>query len=213
VRSTEDPTIDKRAAADAIALPAIAGGADAELQRLLRERRSQRHFAERPLELADLSRLLWAAQGVTGERGRRTAPSAGARFPLQVLLVAGDVEGLARGLYRYRAQDHSLLPIAEGDFRRELCVDAYWQEWVERAAALLVFCAVSERTTSKYGLRGFRYVHMEAGHAAQNVYLEAAALSLGTTVVGSFRDAEVKRLLRLAPGEEPLYLMPVGRPV
>jgi SagB-type dehydrogenase family enzyme len=212
-RPTPHRKSDRGAAADALALPAIEGGADAELRRLLRERRSLRHFAEGSVTRGEVSRLLWAAQGITGECGRRTAPSAGARFPLEVHVVAGSVEGLAPGLYRYRARDHSLLPVVEGDRRRELCIAAYWQEWVERAALLLALSAVSERTTAKYGIRGFRYVHMEAGHAAQNVYLEAAALGLGVTVVGSFRDEEMKRLLQLAPGEDPLYLMPVGRPV
>ncbi len=177
----------------------------------LRRRRSVREYAARPLTLAEVGQLLWAAQGITGDNGRyRTAPSAGGLYPLEFYVVAGDVRDLAPGVYRYEPADHVLRPVSEGDVRSVLASAALEQTWVEEGAAVLVVAGVYERTTQKYGERGRRYVHMEAGHAAQNVYLQATALDLGTVTVGAFHEDEVQRVVGLAEDEMPLYLMPVG---
>lgn len=187
--------------------PPVAGGMS--LEEALAQRRSVREFAPGALTLAEVSRLVWAAQGATKPEGR-TAPSAGATYPLEIYLAVGEVKGLAAGVYRYRPGPHRLEAVADGDVRRPLAAAALDQQWMSRAALVVVIAAAFERTTARYGKRGERYVHMEAGHAAQNLLLEATALGLGATPVGAFDDAEVCRLLRLPDGETPLYLIPVG---
>ncbi len=181
------------------------------VEQALKLRRSTRSYRAQPLTIEQVSQLLWAAQGISGHRFR-TAPSAGALYPLEVHLVVGDVEGLAAGVYRYTPGDHSLKKTVEGDIRQSLARAAYWQQWAGKGAVALVFSAVYERTTQKYGDRGIRYVHIEVGHAAQNVYLQAEALGLGTVMVGAFIDTWVSRLLHLKDDEQPLGIMPVGKP-
>jgi SagB-type dehydrogenase family enzyme len=183
------------------------------LEQAILKRRSVREYSARALTLAEVSQLLWAAQGETDEGGGRSSPSAGALYPLEVYVVAENVGGLQSGLYRYKARDHELQPVLSGKLLGPLSHAALDQEALSRAPAVIVMTAVPSRTTRKYGDRGRRYVHIEAGHAAQNVALQAIALSLGTVTIGAFRDAEVAELLELPDGEEPLYLLPVGQPV
>lgn len=189
--------------------PVLAG--DTSLEKALQQRRSLRNYKHSPLSLGELSQLLWAAQGITAPDGRRTAPSAGGLFPLELYVMAGNVSGLEAGTYVYRPQGHELQRIFSGDRRAELSKAARGEPSILAAPAVLVLSAVFGRTIVKYGERGSRYVHMEAGHAAQNVYLEAAALELGTVVIGAFDDDAVKAAARLTIREQPLYLMPVGR--
>ena len=181
------------------------------VEEALVKRRSVRVFKEGPVMLAELSQLMWAAQGMTDPRGLRTAPSAGALYPLELYAVAGNVSGLPPGLYKYGHERHELLSVAKGDRRNDLCNAALGQSSIRRAALVLVLSGVYERTTAKYGERGIRYVHMEAGHAAQNVYLQAVPLQLGTVVIGAFKDEEVKRIFKMTDREMPLYIIPVGR--
>ena len=192
-----------------IPLPAAESVQGMSIEEALEQRRSTRDFSSAGLVLDDVSRLLWAAQGITSRRGFRTAPSAGALYPLELYVVAGDVAGLSPGVYRYRPKQHDLVPVASGD-RRKLLASAARQGWLGRAPAVLLITGVCERTMAKYGQRGRRYVHMEAGHAAQNVYLAATAQGLGTVMVGAFHDKEVQELLSLPADHEPLGLMPVG---
>ena len=161
--------------------------------------------------MEELAQLLWSAQGLTSGRFR-TAPSAGALYPLEVYVAVGNVEGLDAGVYRYDPAAHALIEVRKGDVLKSLSRAAYWQEWAGAGAIAVVFSAVYERTTGKYGKRGVRFAHMEAGHAAQNVYLQAEALGLGTVVIGAFMDSWVKRALRMRDDEQPLSIMPVGRP-
>jgi SagB-type dehydrogenase family enzyme len=181
------------------------------VERCLAKRRSVRTYRAAPLSLPEVGQLLWAAQGVTAEDDLRAAPSAGALYPMETYVVAGNVQALDAGVYRYRPGGHDLILAKPGDLRAELARAAIDQECVRDAPASLVFVAEYRRTTVKYGQRGLRYVYMEAGHAAENVYLQAAALALGTVAVGAFRDVDVKRVLALPEDWEPLYLMPVGR--
>lgn len=179
----------------------------------LAQRRSVRDYRPDPLALAEVGQLLWAAQGVTGADGRkRTAPSAGALYPLEVYLVAGRVEGLPAGIYHYLPGEHALQPVARGDIRALLSEAALDQDCVRDGPISLVFAAVYDRTTVKYGDRGIRYAHMEVGHAAQNVYLQAKSLGLGTVMVGAFHDDRVHEVVRMGAAEEPLAIMPAGRP-
>ncbi|MGC9397843.1 MAG: SagB/ThcOx family dehydrogenase [Anaerolineae bacterium] len=185
---------------------------DLSVEAALAARRSVRSYARQPLSLADLGQLLWAAQGISGANRRyRTAPSAGALYPLELYAVVGDVEELDAGVYHYDPAAHALTQVKRSDVRAALSRAALGQAWVEEGAVVLVFAAVYERTTGKYGTRGRQYVHMEAGHASQNVYLQATALELGTVAVGAFDDNEVQRVVGLSDDERPLYLMPVGR--
>jgi SagB-type dehydrogenase family enzyme len=177
----------------------------------LRARRSHREYTDGPLSLTELAQLLWAAQGVTSSEGFRTAPSAGALYPLEVYVLAGNVIDLVTGIYHYTPHSHTLTRVVDGDHRRALMQAALYQSSILDAPAVIIIAAVYERTTAKYGARGERYVHMEAGHAAQNVYLQAVALGLGTVVLGAFADKEVKRVLHLHEHEQPLYLLPIGR--
>ena len=176
-------------------------------------RRSERAFGAGPLSLAEAGQLLWAAQGITsaGSWKLRAAPSAGALYPLEVAFVAGEVSGLSPGVYRYLPADHALRSDLQGDLRAELAAAAVGQDWVAQAACALVIAAVYRRTARKYGRRSGRYVHIEVGHVGQNVYLQARALGLGTTIVGAFDDDRVQNLLDLGPDEEPIAILPVGR--
>lgn len=196
---------------DSIKLPEPQYDSGFSVERALRQRRSIRDYLNEPLTLKDVSQLLWAAQGITEPAGLRTAPSAGALYPLEAYLVAGRVSDLPAGVYKYRPQKHELIKVVKGDVRSQLASAALGQEWVRDGAVVIVFAAVYERTTIKYGQRGIRYVHIETGHVAQNVYLQAGSFNLGTVIVGAFYDDEVKRILKMPAKEYPLCIMPVGK--
>jgi SagB-type dehydrogenase family enzyme len=194
-----------------IELPAPRTAGASSVEAALRERRSVREYTGEPLTLAEIGQLLWAAQGVTHGSGR-TAPSAGALFPLEVYLDAVRVDGLAPGLYKYRIGDHELLELTRENVHSDLVAAALSQECVRDAAAVLAIGAVVERTAAKYGGRAERYVNMEVGAAAQNVSLQAAVLGLGTVYVGAFDDARLREVLCMGKGEAALAILPVGRP-
>jgi SagB-type dehydrogenase family enzyme len=176
----------------------------------LAARRSIRSFANKPVSLEELSQLLWAAQGITHPRGLRTAPSAGALYPLELFVVAGNVATLLSGTYQYEPDGHHLVRIAEGDQRPGLSDAALGQSSIRKAPVVIAIVADERKTTIKYGERGMRYVHLEAGHAAQNICLQAEALGLGAVMIGAFSDRDVTSLLR-SSGQVPLYLIPLGR--
>ncbi len=194
-----------------IKLPAPAYDGKLAVEAAFLGRRSIRNYKEAPVELKEISQLLWAAQGITRPGGYRTCPSAGALYPLELQLVAGRIDGLPCGAYRYDCANHAILHEGEKDIRYDLAAAALGQSMISRAPATIAISAIFERTTRKYGERGIRYICMEAGHAAQNIHLQALSLNLGTVVIGAFRDTEVKNALGLQPNESPLLLMPVGR--
>ena len=194
-----------------VALPRPSVTGSNPLEHLLAQRRSVRDYRSTTIELARIGQLLWAAQGITDSQGFRTAPSAGALYPLELYVVAGRIEGLTEGIYHYDPRHHQLTKTRDGDLRSELAKAASSQDWMKDASAIIVFTADYERTTKKYGNRGKRYVHIEVGHAAENLFLQTEALELVTIVVGAFNDAAVARLLELPGDVEPLLLMPVGR--
>jgi SagB-type dehydrogenase family enzyme len=201
------------AAAATIALPAPRVDGAVALERTLAQRRSLRSFAPRALALADAGQLLWAAQGVSdAAQGRRTAPSAGATYPLVLYLVAGRVDGLPAGVHRYEPPAHRLAAVAGGDPRAEIATAARDQRWLADAPALVVIAAQPQRTAARYGARADRYVAIEAGAAAQNLLLQAVALGLGGTLVGAFDDAALRRAVPLDDGEQVLAIVAVGRP-
>ena len=194
-----------------IQLPKPQYDSDVSIEQSLRQRRSTRDYTNEPLKLHEVSQLLWATQGITDARGYRTAPSAGALYPLELYIVVGKVEHLAPGIYKYDPHDHEIVVLIEGDKRVDLAVAALSQPWVKDGALSIVIAAVYERTTVKYGDRGIRYVHIEVGHAAQNLCLQATAMDLGVVTVGAFNDERVSELLNLPDNEKPLYIIPIGR--
>lgn len=197
-------------AAEHIALPRPVVTGTVPLEQLLAKRRSVRDYQNRAVELADIGQLLWAAQGITHAQGYRTAPSAGALYPLELYVVTGNVAGLDDGVYHYDVVKHALTRTVATDLRDKLARAAYSQEWIKHAAAIVVFTGIHERSTGKYGSTGKRYVYIETGHAAQNLFLQAEALQLATVVVGAFNERAVINLLQLREDNIPIVLMPIG---
>jgi len=184
------------------------------LEEALAKRRSVRDYSPKALNLAELSQLLFAAQGITARSdgyALRTAPSAGALYPFEIYLLAGNVAGLKRGIYHYSVEDHAITLVREGDFRAELSRAALGQKAVREAALNFILVAVPERIKVKYGERGNRYILMEAGHISQNIYLQAASLGLGTVVIGAFNDEEANRVMQVDGRKETVVaIQPVG---
>ena len=197
--------------AQPIPLPEARREGAMSLEAALWARRSIRNLKPDSLTLADAAQLLWAAQGKNRPDGHRTAPSAMGTYPLEVYLVAGSVEGLAPGVYRYRSATHDLVLAQAGDRRAELtAAPGRPPGWAASAPLIVVFAAAWERAAGRFGPRAERFVAMEVGHAAQNVYIQAAALGLGTTFMAGFNDSAMTRVL--GAGERPMGVMPVGRP-
>jgi len=191
-----------------IALPTPRFKGTLTLEEALSGRRSVREFTEERLSLDEIGQLLWAAQGITHPAGYRTAPSAGALYPLEVYVITQE------GVYHYDPQQHSLITHLQGDLRPGLYAASLKQEPVLKAPAVFVITAVYERTEKKYGKeRSARYVQLEAGHAAQNLLLQATALDLGAVPIGAFYDDVVKKVLSLPADQQPLYLIPAGHPM
>jgi SagB-type dehydrogenase family enzyme len=188
-------------------LPAPDARGQATLERALAARRSVREYDRRPLTPAELSQLAWAAQGVVTADGKRTAPSAGGLYPLELYVAT------AEGLFHYQPAGHRLRRLGETDHRPALAHAALDQAMMAEAGACFVLAAVYARVGEKYGWeRCHRYVHLEAGHAAQNLMLEAAVLGLGSVAIGPFEDAAVRDLLGLPADHEPAYMVSVGAP-
>lgn len=187
-----------------LVLPAPVQQGALSLETTLSRRRSVRDYTSATLTAAELSQLLWAAQGVTSPAGQRTAPSAGALYPLEIYVA------ISMGLYHYEPSGHRLVAVSKQDARSALSAAAHGQEAVARAPAVFIIAAVPARTAVRYGDRATRYVLLEAGHACQNLLLQGVALGLGAVPVGAFEDVAVSRALRLPPGEIPLYLIPIG---
>lgn len=177
------------------------------LEEALLARRSIRDYSDQEVDLESISQLLWAAQGITDTHGHRTAPSAGALYPLELYVIS------AEGVFHYLPENHALEVIKMGDFRADLHAAALQQDPVREAPLVFVVTAVYARTSAKYGPeRSPRYVQLETGHAAQNLLLQAAALGLGAVPIGAFDDSGVQVVLSLPQDHQPLYLIPVGHP-
>ncbi|MEJ2071498.1 MAG: SagB/ThcOx family dehydrogenase [Syntrophobacterales bacterium] len=199
-------------AAEAIKLPDPSVQGRMSVEEALKKRRTVRHFAQRGLDLAQVSQLLWGTDGMSDPRGYRTAPSAGATYPLEIYLVVGErgVAGLAPGLYHYRPREHTLNLTQKGDLRAAVARACLHQTWMAEAPVMVVFAAEYRRCMARYGDRGIRYTHIEVGHAGQNLFLQAEALGLACGIVGAFQDRTLQEILKLPPSHEPLLVMPVG---
>ena len=197
-----------------ILLPEPRKNSDISVEEAIASRRTRRDFAPPGLTLADLGQLLWAAQGITGSDGfLRAAPSGGALYPLDVYALIGreGVQGLEAGLYHYLPRRHGLAKTTGEDLRQPLSRACLQQMWMTHAPVSLVVTAEYERIEKKYGARGQRYALMEAGHASQNIFLQAEALGLAAGIVGAFEDSQVSSVLKLPASHRPLIIMPVGR--
>ncbi|MCX6645863.1 MAG: SagB/ThcOx family dehydrogenase [bacterium] len=191
-----------------VELPDPVLDSDFSLEETLLSRRSVRSYDDRPLNLEIVSQLLWAAQGITTDWGGRTAPSAGALYPMVIYLVAGDVEGLDPGVWEYDPVSHSISLIREGDLRLELMGAALGQGPVGDAPATLILSAIPSITEVKYGDRSMRYIDTEVGAICQNVYLQCETLGLGTVAMGAFDDDLVAETVGTSASVR--LIMPVG---
>ena len=198
--------------AETIKLPPPVKQGGMSLAAALTVRRTVRRFASRPLDLAQISQLLWSADGRSDPRGLRTAPSAGATYPLDLYLVVGErgVKDLPAGVYHYRVEAHALAPVAPGDARGAVARASLHQSWMIQAPVMVVITGEYRRCIARYGERGVRYTHMEAGNVSQNLFLAAEALGLGAGIVGAFEDKALAQVMKLPPAHEPLLVMPVG---
>lgn len=195
-----------------LALPSPVYRSNLSIEEALKQRRSIRQYKNEAFNLQQVSQLLWAAQGLTSPIGLRTAPSAGGLYPLEIYLVSGNVQNLPAGVYHYLPTQHALVLMMTGDHRKELAAAAHEQNDIQDAAIDLVIAANYQKTHSKYGNRSERFVDMEAGHVAENIYLQSVSLVLGTVSLGVFDETAVKRTLGLPREEVPVYIMPVGKP-
>ncbi len=197
---------------DEIKLPEPELKGNISLEEAISKRRSIRSYKREPLTIREISQMLWSVQGVTEKNwGLRTAPSAGALYPLEIYVVVGNAKDLEAGIYKYVPKNHSIIKTQDGDKRRELYNSALQQESIVQAPINFVVAAVFHRTAVKYRDRAERYVWIEVGHATQNLLLQATALNLGAVPIGAFYDEKVKTALQLPKNEEPLYIIPVGR--
>jgi SagB-type dehydrogenase family enzyme len=196
---------------EVIKLPEPQNRSNVSVEQAIGKRRSRRSYTNDPVLLGDIAQLCWAAQGVTDPiNGLRAAPSAGALYPIELFLVVGSSD-LETGVYHYLSRDHALETVKRGEYRNQLREASLGQEHVGNGALDFVITGIYDRTTAKYGDRGReRYVPMEAGCVAENLYLQAEALGLGTVSVGSFHDDQVREVIS-APGQYvPLFIMPIG---
>jgi len=183
------------------------------VEEAIKHRRTIRSYLSRPISTEQLSQLFWAAQGKTEDGGyKRSSPSGGALYPMDVYAVVGDngVHGLNAGIYRYDPHNHAALLVTEGDIRLDVARVSYSQMWMARAPLNLVITSEYRRITIKYGSRGERYAMIEAGHIGQNIFLQAEALGLRAGIVGAFHDKDVIRVMKINRLHEPLLILPVG---
>jgi len=200
-----------------LSLPSPSRKGTVSVEEALSSRRSHRSFQGRALTLTQFSQMLWAAYGVTAVssgRSLKTAPSAGATYPIDIYAVVGEggVESAAPGVYHYRPESHSVRPVSSGDARTQVAAACLRQMWMAPAPLLIVITGEYARCSAKYGPRGIIYTQIEAGHVGQNVFLQAEALGLKAGIVGAFDKEDLQRALHIPAAHEPLLVMPVGYP-
>lgn len=203
-----------------IDLPSPSYSSQTSIEEAIKSRSSIRSYSDSAITLDNISQILWAAYGITRPNklyktlrgGNRTVPSAGALYPLEFYICSGNISGLDDGIYWYRSDGHKLIRIIAGDLRNEISSATFGQKYFKNAAAIIILTADFSRTESKYGNRGItRYVYLEAGHSAQNIYLQATSLNIGVCVVGAFNDKKISELIKMK-NENPLYITPIGKP-
>ena len=196
---------------DTIFLPSPVYQGEISVEQCLYSRRSHRQYSDKTTSLDKLSQLLWAAQGISdNQSGFRTSPSAGALFPFTVYLQVMDVHKLSPGIYSYYPDGHFIKLIEPGNFKDDIANAALGQNWIKQANLIIFLAADFNITTAVYGSRGERYVWMEAGHIAQNIYLQSTSLNLGSVAVGAYRDQQINEILNLPENLTCVYIMVVG---
>lgn len=173
------------------------------LEECILERQSVRSFKDRDIEIEKISQILWA--GLGKKRGKKTVPSAGGTYPLELYVVIK-----RKGIFHYNPESNLLKRVKEGDFGKDLAKVSLNQMFIYEAPLNVIICADFDRTCNYYGKRGERYVHIEIGHCAQNIELEAVALGMGSVPIGAFYDNEVKKVLDLPKNIDPIYVIPIG---
>ncbi|HOK41363.1 MAG TPA: SagB/ThcOx family dehydrogenase [bacterium] len=182
------------------------------IEEALLKRRSIREYKDEALTIKEVSQILWSAQGITEPKKKfRTAPSAGAIFPLNIYLVVNKVENIEKGIYKYLPETHEIIQFLNEDKREDIYKACLQQSCIKNGAIIIVITGNFEKIKKRYSERGVRYTYIEVGHCSQNIYLQCVSLNLGTVAVGAFYDEEVKKILKLPDEEEPLYLMPIGK--
>jgi SagB-type dehydrogenase family enzyme len=210
-----------------IQLPTPYHDGKVSLEKALNKRRSIREYSEDSLSISEISQILFAAQGITKKNedppsswrgkqwkwmgGHRTAPSAGALYPIELYIAIGKVKGLSQGLYKYNPQEHTIIRVLEGDKRVDISNAALKQSCIRKGAVDIIIFGVYKRTAVKYGKRAEQYVQIECGAVCQNIYLQSYALDLGTVFVGAFKDDSLKFTLNIPEDEYPLGIMPIGK--
>lgn len=201
--------ISEEAKLKTVKLPAPVLKGKMSLEEAIAARRSVRLFDEKhKIDLAGISQLAWSAMGVTHtvrDRNLRAAPSGGATYPIDIFIVTAD------GVYSYKPDKHEMVQVIDKDIRADLKKAALGQGFIETAPVSIVWCAVFERITQRYGERGIMYAHMEVGHSAENVHLQAVTMGLASVPVGAFDPEEVAKVLELPKDCIPLYIVPVGK--
>jgi SagB-type dehydrogenase family enzyme len=173
------------------------------LEQAIQERRTVRSFADSPVSIQELSQLLWSGQGITDSSGKRAAPSAMALYPLEIYVIAGNVYGLTKGVYKYVPQGHQLAIVKEGETNAGIMP--------YKAPVYLVIASDMEKMIKRSGDNGKKFAYLEGGHAAQNICLESTALGLATVTAGGFQDGPIRSTLGIDGSLELLYVMPVGK--
>jgi SagB-type dehydrogenase family enzyme len=188
-----------------ISLPQPVLDGSVSIEKALSERRTLRTYRDQPLTMAEISQVLWAAQGITEpKKGLRTAPSARAMYLLQLYLIADHVTNLPAGMYKYQPQGHQLIKVADGE-AKSILFGAAPQNPIKNAPAVILVSGFPAKATNP------TWMCLEAGHVAQNVALQAVSLKLGIVTIGGFKPEEVKKALKLPENEQPIYILPVGK--
>ncbi len=208
-------TTDQRTVISTVSLPTPIIQGNMSVEQAIQNRRSVRHYNDQPLTLQDVSQILWAAQGITDKtQNLRSVPSGGQVYPLEVYIIVGKggVTGLSEGVYHYNPYNNSLEQTSKRDARSDLSQAANGQVWVKQAPADVVITGDYNKMVAKYKDETLctRFVNLEAGHAGENIYLEAEARDLVTVALGSFKDDSVHTILGLPDNENTIYIMPVG---
>lgn len=187
------------------------------IQEAINNRTSIRNYSKEALSLDELSYLLWCTQGIkeviNGYITLRTVPSAGARHAFETYLLVNNVNELTSGLYRYMAVGHSLVKLSTDENIDDLIMKACLnQEFIKTSAVTFIWSAAAYKMKWRYGERGYRYMHLDAGHVCQNLYLSAESIDCGVCAVGAFLDDEIASALNIDGEEEfVIYLATLGK--
>lgn len=205
ITGMEEKISEKRILDETIKLPEPERRGGTPIWDCLRERRSIRDYKNLPVSLKELSQILWGSYGVTAREWGyhlKTAPSAGALYPIEIYVASFNVDGLKKGIYHFNPKEMTLRGIFEGDFSREITHACLSQDFILSSAFTLILTAIPSRTIGRYRERGVRYILMDLGCIIQNIYLSLTALKMGGCVIGAFSDSAMNKIMNLNPEKE-----------